>query len=98
MSVSRAQREIDSAEFTDWVAFYELERWGSGVEDLRTGSILSMLANINRDRTKAPDPFSLLEFVPWSSDRLGDRNSEPILLDDPKAQSALLCAALFGGR
>ncbi|WP_321919307.1 phage tail assembly protein T [Paraburkholderia tropica] len=97
MSVRRAQQEIDSEEFGRWIAFYELEPWGNPVEDLRVGAQLSMVANINRDRKKAPEPFGLLDFVPWSKDR-PEAKAEPILLADPKAQTALLCATLFGGK
>jgi hypothetical protein len=95
MSVRHAQQEIDSAEFTDWIAFYELEKWGAPVEDMRTGSVLSMLANINRDRKVRPEPFGLLDFVDWSSDRPVEHEAEPILMDDAAAQTALLRATIF---
>ncbi|WP_438396485.1 phage tail assembly protein T [Caballeronia sp. DA-9] len=95
MSVRRAQQEIDSAEFTDWLAFYDLEPWGSGIEDLRAGTGIALLANVNRDVKKHPEPFMPLDFFGWvgSPDKA---DKEPILLADPKAQSALIVAVLFG--
>lgn len=98
MSVRRAQLEIDSAEFSRWVAFYELEPWGAGIEDLRTWSITAMLANVNRNTVKRPQPFELLDFVPWAKDRPGNEEAELILFDDPVAQTNLLRAQLFGRR
>lgn len=98
MSVRRAQTEIDSAEFTDWIAFYDLEPWGSGIEDLRAGTGIALLANINRDSKKQPKPFAPLDFFGWASDGPAPESNEPILLDDPAAQTALLVATIFGGK
>lgn len=95
MSVRQAQREIDSAEFADWMAFARIEQFGSPVEDLRTGAVVSMLANIARDRKQHPDPYGLLEFLPWTES--GESESpEPVQLADAKAQSDLIRAAIFG--
>ncbi|VVD74406.1 MULTISPECIES: DUF4035 domain-containing protein [Pandoraea] len=95
MSVRQAQREIDSAEFAEWLAYANIENFGSPVEDLRTGAVVSMLANINRDRKQRPEPYGLLDFLPWteSPDASPD---EPVQLADPKAQSDLIRAAIFG--
>ncbi|VVE90399.1 phage tail assembly protein T [Pandoraea bronchicola] len=95
MSVRQAQREIDSAEFAEWVAYSRIEQFGSPIEDLRTGAVVSMLANINRDRKRHPEPFGLLDVLPWAEH--GDSQpDEPVQLADPKAQSDLIRAAIFG--
>lgn len=95
MSVRQAQREIDSAEFAEWMAYSRIEQFGSPVDDLRTGAVVSMLANINRDRKQQPEPYGLLTFLPWveSDERVQD---EPVQLADAKAQSDLIRAAIFG--
>ncbi|WP_414446857.1 DUF4035 domain-containing protein [Burkholderia sp. 22PA0099] len=96
MSVKRAQVEIDSAEFAHWLAFYRLEPWGSEIEDLRAGAGVSMLANINRDVKKRPEPFGPLDFFPWADQRkAGNDSTAEILLEDPKEQAALIRAALY---
>jgi hypothetical protein len=96
MSVRRAQVEIDSEEFTDWIAFFRMEPWGSEIADLRTGSVVSMIANTNRDVKKRPEPFGLLEFLPWADERkAGNDSSAEILLEDPKEQAALIRATLY---
>jgi hypothetical protein len=89
-------REMSSAEFTWYLAMYELEPFGSLIEDLRAGSVVSMLGNIHRDTAKRPEAFDPLEFFPWASGRTAANDSdEPILLDDPKEQAALIRATLF---
>lgn len=99
MSVKRAQAEIDSEEFAHWLAFFRLEPWGSEIEDLRAGSVVSMLANVNRDLKRRPEPFGLLDFIPWADARHADNDSQAeILLDDPKQQAALIRAALYRGK
>jgi hypothetical protein len=86
---------MDSAEFTEWQAFYELEPFGDLVADLRHGSATSTLANINRDPKTRPEPFRADDFIFWrdTGKQAGD---EPILLDDAVAQSNLIRAAIFG--
>jgi hypothetical protein len=44
MSVTRAQQEIDSAEFTEWLAYYQLEPFGEKREDHRAGTIAAMIS------------------------------------------------------
>lgn len=64
MSVRRAKLEISSAEYADWVALFELEPWGGHVDDLRAGTLMSLIYNVNRD-SEAP-AASAADFTPWS--------------------------------
>ena len=97
--VRRLMQEIDSRDFTDYLAMSRLEPWGSEIEDLRAGTIVSMLANINRDSAKRPEPFGALEFMPWAAGfKAANDSTEPVLLDDPKEQAALIRAALYRGK
>ena len=66
MSVAQAQREIDSIEFAYWLEYSQIEPFGAPYEDMRAGMVTSMLANINRDTATHPEPFGILDFVPWS--------------------------------
>lgn len=63
MSVARAQMEISSAEFGEWVAFFSLEPFGDRIADLRTGVVASTVANVNRG--KDTPAFKPLDFIPW---------------------------------
>lgn len=57
MSVKQAQREIDSAEFAEWLAYHGLEPFGEERDDLRAGIVASTIANVNRGkRAKAYKP------------------------------------------
>lgn len=97
MSVSRAMREIDSAEFTEWLAYYGIEPFGERFSDLRTGLITSAIYNVNRNVKAHPKAFGALHFIPWATERTAaNDDAQPVLLPDKDAQSNLISAALFG--
>jgi hypothetical protein len=50
MSVADCQERISSAEYTDWVAYYNIEPFGPKRDDLRGAQICAVLANINKGR------------------------------------------------
>lgn len=87
---------MDSAEFTEWQAFYRLEPFGDLVADERHGVAVSVLANINRDPSTRPEPFRGRDFIHWRDNGERENEAEPILLDDAVAQSNLIRAAIFG--
>ncbi|MDR5881122.1 DUF4035 domain-containing protein [Caballeronia sp. LZ032] len=89
MSVARAQREINSVEFADWMAFYNIEPFGERIADIRMGMLAATTANIHRDpKTKAFEPA---DFMPWVK-----QPKKEILFDDPKDQARFVALALFG--
>jgi len=61
MSVRRAQQEIDSREFAEWLAFMELEPFGPARDDLRAGTLAALIANVNRDPHRH-GPFEPADF------------------------------------
>lgn len=64
MSVSRAQREISSPEFAEWMAFAAIEPFGSVREDQRAGAVAATIANVNRDPKHRPEPYDSEDFFP----------------------------------
>ena len=50
MSVRRAQAEIDSREFSEWIAYHGLEPFGEERADLRAGIVAATVANVHRGR------------------------------------------------
>lgn len=89
---------MTSLEFTEWMAYCEIQPFGDEVADLRHGTATALLANLNRDAEKRADPYVANDFIYWG-DSAGEcalPEEEPILLDDPVAQSNLIRAALFG--
>lgn len=93
MSVRRAKLEIDSAEFTDWIAFHHFEPWGSDIDDRRAGVVASAIYNVHRDPKRRRKAYNMLDFLPW---RAIPEAAAPTLLSDKDAQSNLIAAALFG--
>lgn len=64
MSVSRCMREVDSAEFAEWMAFAAWEPFGPEREDQRAGMIAALIANVNRDSSKRSEPYEVEDFFP----------------------------------
>lgn len=86
---------MDSAEFTEWQAYYQLEPFGELVADERHGSLAALMANINRNPEVKPEPWFGDDFITWR-DTGATADPEPILLEDPAAQANLIRAAMFG--
>jgi hypothetical protein len=59
-SVRQLQREIGSAEFSEWIAFYNLEPWGDERSDYRFGVLVAALKNSWRGEDT--DPYQPEDF------------------------------------
>ncbi|WP_081064103.1 DUF4035 domain-containing protein [Burkholderia vietnamiensis] len=55
---------MSSAEFGYWKAFYSLEPFGDRIDDIRMGTVASVVANVNR-KADTP-PFKPKDFIPWA--------------------------------
>jgi hypothetical protein len=66
------------------------------VADQRHGVATSVLANVNRNHEKRPEPYEAADFIHWRDTGKRAEGGEPVLLDDPVAQSDLIRAAIFG--
>lgn len=78
------------------MASYRLDQRGGHYDDLRAGTIASMLANINMDTKKRKEPFGALDFITWNESRQMEVDAiKPVLLDDPEKQSELMISMLF---
>ncbi len=55
---------MSSEEFTEWIAFFTLEPFGSEVENWRAALPTAMIANTVRDSKKKPQPFQPADFMP----------------------------------
>jgi hypothetical protein len=92
-TVAQLLTEIDSAELTQWQAFYQLEPFGSLIDDQRHGVAVATLANVNRNAKSHPEPYKAEDFISW---RKFDRViAQPELLMDPQAQSELILQKVF---
>ena len=64
MSVRQAQSEIDSREFSEWMAYWYLEPFGPERDDMRHGVVAATIANVNRDPKTTPEPWDAADFFP----------------------------------
>ncbi|MCK9326632.1 MAG: hypothetical protein M0P69_14170 [Bacteroidales bacterium] len=64
MTVRELLARIDSRELSEWISYYEMEPWGTDVEDWRAGMVASTIANVNRDPKKQRKPYTPKDFMP----------------------------------
>jgi hypothetical protein len=57
---------MSSAEFGEWKAFYSLEPFGDRIDDIRMGTLASVIANVNRG--KDTPPYKPNDFIPWAQE------------------------------
>ncbi|WP_459252140.1 phage tail assembly protein T [Paraburkholderia sediminicola] len=90
------QQRITSAEFVEYMASYQIDHRGSHYDDLRAGTIASMLANINRNAKVKGEPWGPLDFMTWNElNQAKAEEATAVLLDDPDAQSNLIFSMMF---
>ena len=68
MSVKRAQAEIDSREFAEWMALEGMEPWSQYRDDLRIGYLGAILAGIMGGGKHKPEDF-MPDFEPEEKPR-----------------------------
>lgn len=81
------------AEYLEWQLFAELEPFGSHYDDLRAGSMVSAVYNVNRDTTRRAAAFGPLDFLPWND---MERQKVPLTAEPmtPEEQSDALRSLL----
>lgn len=63
-TVAELQDRMTSAEFGEWIAYYSLEPFGEIHDDIRMGTVASVIANCNRP-SNTSKAFAPLDFMPW---------------------------------
>lgn len=63
MTVRDLTRKLSSAELTEWISYSRLRPFGPLVNDQRYGNIMALIANVHRDPSKMPEPFSPTDFM-----------------------------------
>ena len=61
-SVVEAQARISSQEYTEWLAYYQIDPWGEERSDLRNAMLAMLLAN--QYRSKGRRAFKIEDFIP----------------------------------
>ena len=63
MTVREMLARFDSKELSEWMAYYELNPFGTVRDDLQAGIIASTIANVNRG--KSDKSFTPSDFMPY---------------------------------
>jgi hypothetical protein len=82
---------MTSQQFTEWLAYDQLEPFGELRADFRVAQLTSITANVNRDRERRPEPFIPLDFMPYAE----QPELEPEELS-PEELSLQIKSELFG--
>ena len=67
---------MTSGQLAEWMAYDAVEPSGEYRQELRSGQLCSLLANINRDSEKRPEPFVPLDFM-FFTDRPEEKQEPP---------------------
>jgi hypothetical protein len=78
MTVQELLSRVSSRELAEWMAFFELEPWGTEVEDWRAGLIASTVANANRDQKRRRRPYEPQDFMPRRDVRPKETEEQPV--------------------
>jgi hypothetical protein len=89
--VAELGERMSYSEFIEWQAFYELEPWGTDVEDGRWENYYRMFWSANSDIKKNPPPYRFLDRDPEETERLKREAETQISLDEK-------IRAFFGSR
>ncbi len=73
-TVAELSREIGAKELNEWIAFYEVEPWGSIREDFRAGMIAeaAVLPHVKKGSNTSPDYF--MNEYDWTRFYLGEED------------------------
>lgn len=85
--------QIPREEMTEWIAFWQLEPFGSSFEEYRAALVASVLAEVNRNHKKRGRPFSPSEFMTdWdkaTGEKKGEQSAESMFAFVQQVQAAI---------
>lgn len=64
MTVQDLLRNISSKELTEWMAYSSIEPFGYESDYRMHALIASVIAEVNRDRSKKKSPYTINDFMP----------------------------------
>jgi len=70
---------MTSYEFAEYIALEEISPFLEERADLRIGILCALIANVNRDAKKRPDPFVPADFMPFVPEEVRKRGKQKSL-------------------
>lgn len=64
-TVEELAERMTSAELTDWAAEFQLQPWGDELDRRQVAIVAAVLANVNRNPDKRPQPYEAADFLAW---------------------------------
>lgn len=75
-SPRRMLQEVSRWELGIWAALYGINPWGEMRADQRAAIGHALLANVNRDPQKRPQPYQVRDFMPYMRQTPQERERE----------------------
>ena len=66
MTVADLSERLSEEELTYWMAYNLISPFGDFRQDVAGAQICAVLANINRDKKKRPNPYEIRDFLPFN--------------------------------
>lgn len=88
------QTAMSSCEFSEWMAFFQLQPYGEWRADFRTASVMALIANVNRDPKKTSE-FTPQDFMPDFEKALDERQAQEEMPEHERVWNKVRSA--FGG-
>jgi len=82
----RLLADLSAREFDEWVAYFQIEPWGTFAADVRTAMLAQIITAVHTDTKKNKVP-ELREFLPsWQRGLLRAAEEAEADIDDPGAE------------
>lgn len=85
---------MGSREFSEWMAFFQLQPYGEWRADFRTASLMALIANVNRDPNKSKE-YAPQDFMPDFEKALEERHAQEEIPEHERIWNKVKTA--FGG-
>lgn len=90
MTIGQIDR-MPHAEFLEWQEYYLIEPFGIKMHDMIQAHSVSVLANVNRNSEKRPQPYTIQDFMLFEPKQLD--STEPTVEGKTATQWKLIFAA-----
>ncbi len=62
-NVDEFLKMFTARQFFEWQAYEQIDPWGERRQDYRIASLGALIANVNRDSKKRPEPYTIEDFL-----------------------------------
>lgn len=93
-------QKMSWSQFVEWSAYHQRNPFGEARADMRAGIVASVIANVNRDPKKKPQPYKADDFMPkyGASARKASGPREPMMAEGWSSFKSMALAVYGSGK